>query len=480
MPPSQHLKGLAPLTFLDQTSARMYIVFHCAFEINDRRLAIESLRAGVNTLFSACPILAGAVVLEQNGLNKYRIVAGTDVPDEDGCPFLQVKEHDCSTSTILIPPWPQGGGVDHRPPSYGVSSESFAPLVSVAPDGQRQPVLRFQANIMTDGLVLTMSLHHFFADGTGAGLVLEALGECCRCAPSPSSFLSHAVDKANLSLVSKLAQEETHLRERVLNTRGLYSDNAHVPNCRDKTPNATDKTSPLPPPSVPRKFMFPADRIRHLKTACNNLLPDARVSSNDVLTALLATAMHDTMEPRGPPSTTLMMAVDLRRRLSPPRYDSYLGNMATFLHVPITRLSSPLDVITRAMGSNRMSSHELQQIAEVALRIRQGLPTINEQFICNLIESKRDPTLSDWAPPSPFNIFISSWRHMRPYHVNFGPALGHIDAFEMNPVPVNGTVVVMPPQRGDHPLFEVNIALSDTKQFDALYKKWLFGLDCPN
>ncbi|KAJ5515516.1 hypothetical protein N7527_007076 [Penicillium freii] len=213
---------------------------------------------------------------------------------------------------------------------------------------------------MSDGLVLTMTYHHSIFDGTGAGIVLEALGECCR-GPKPDE---------HFSLLSQLARDEVKLRQVLLDTRPV--GNLDIPNPRpmmantankngsDKVFESPDNACPLTP--ITRKFSFCPARLGRLKAHCNSLLPSPVLSSNDVLTTFLAIGIH---EARGipVPSGELVMVVNLRGRLHSLQLSSYLGNFVTALQVPLPPNGPPCEC--------EINHVDLQKVAQVALLIRQ-------------------------------------------------------------------------------------------------------------
>ncbi|OQD86447.1 hypothetical protein PENSOL_c087G07416 [Penicillium solitum] len=452
---------LLPLTPLDQTSTRVYITNHLSFRLTDPESGLAPLEDGVNRLFSALPMLAGTMVPHVDDESKYHVLPFIRESEEDS--FLRVAHHDLSISTAQISPWYPIPAEDLGNKPIVSWAESCACLRPIADDEQKLPMLRFQSNVMSDGLVLTMTYNHSIFDETGAGIILEALGECCR------------VPKTNehLSLLSQLARDEVKLRQVLLNTRPVgHSDisdpkpmtaNTASENGSEKVPESPDNA--CPPTPITRKFSFCPVRLGRLKAHCNSLLPSPILSSNDVLTALLAIGMH---EARGiAPSGVFMMAVNLRGRLHSLELSSYLGNVVTALQVPLppNRLSCECE----------MKHDDLQKVAQVASLIRQQVTSIDEQFVWQLIESKRVPDASAFTP-SPFLAVVSSWRHMKTHSVDFGPILGHIDTFEMDMPPFINSSVIMPQHMTKDPVWEVNITLANNSSFDTLVKSSLFYL----
>lgn len=454
---------LLPLTPLDQTSTRVYITNHLSFRLADPASGLAPLEDGVNQLFSALPMLAGTIVPHVDDESKYHVLPFIGESEEDS--FLRVAHHNRSISTVQILPWYSIPDEDQGNKPLVSWNESCVSLRSMADDEQKKPMLRFQANVMSDGLVLTMIYNHSVFDGTGAGIILEALGECCR---GPKT-------DEHLSLLSQLARDEVKLRQVLLDSRPVghldipdpkpTTANTASENVSEKVSESPDIASP--PTPITRKFSFCPIRLGRLKSHCNSLLPSPILSTNDVLTALLAIGMH---EARGipAPSGELMMAVNLRGRLHSLELSSYLGNLVTAVPVPLPPNSLSCEC--------EMKQDDLQKVAQVASLIRQQVTSIDEQFVWKLIESKRLPNASAYTP-SPFLVVVSSWRHMKTHSVDFGPILGHIDTFEMDMPPFINSSVIMPQHMTKDPVWEVNITLANNSSFDALVKSPLFHLE---
>ncbi|KAJ5405380.1 hypothetical protein N7465_006664 [Penicillium sp. CMV-2018d] len=411
-----------------------------------------------------CPPYAGwNVVPHVDDESKYQVLPFARESEEDS--LLRVAHHGHSMSTAQTPPWNPIPAEDLVNKPLISWAESCVSLRPIGDDEQKQPVLRFQANIMSDGLVLTMTYHHSIFDGTGAGIVLEALGDCCR-GPKPDE---------PLSLLSQLARDEVKLRQVLLDTRPV--GHLDMPNpmsmmAKTASENESDKVSEspdnaCPPTPITHKFSFCPVRLGRLKAHCDSLLPSPVLSSNDVLTALLAIGMH---EARGipAPSGELVMAVNLRGRVHSLQLASYLGSLVTALKVPLPPNRPPCEC--------EIKHDDLQKLAQVASLIRQQLTSIDEQAVWQLIESKRVPNASAFAP-SPFIVSVSSWRHMKTHSVDFGPILGHIDTFEMDMPPFINSCVIMPRHMTKDPVWEVNITLANNRSFDAIVKSSLFHLE---
>lgn len=98
-----------------------------------------------------------------------------------------------------------------------------------------------------------------------------------------------------------------------------------------------------------------------------------------------------------------------------------------------------------ACNRHEIDRDDLLWITHVAFRIRLGLNAINEEHIRGLIHYLHSQ--DDWEQigihfTDP--IFISSWRHLKVYELDFGPTIGHAEHFEMDVGTTDGVCVVMP------------------------------------
>lgn len=74
------------------------------------------------------------------------------------------------------------------------------------------PALRFQANVMLDGIILSFILHHQAFDGAGIMSILESLAVCCQ---NP---------RATLDLLSTTPAKEQATRQKI--SEAAFANNA--------------------------------------------------------------------------------------------------------------------------------------------------------------------------------------------------------------------------------------------------------------
>lgn len=439
------------LSPVDHSLPKVYIFKSLYFRGVDDTGSLSRLQDGIDRLISCLPFLSGEVV------------PCADIPDKVGvlqvqmpCPSLQeipmLLVKSCPNHT-----WP-AASTSERWRNTALLDQSYRPLPDFIPPSKPRPVLRFQANFLADGLMLCMGYNHSVFDGTGAGNILEMLADCCRA--NPNSILALPTN----------GDIESELRG-LLSSPGVAvanaSQEAYAINCAH--------TEVEPEPSSAMLYCWPfllsSEKIECLQEACNSLLPhivrlysgtqsslinqDTNwphiLSSNDVLTALLAVSIEKAREATGAlghMSRSLAMAVNLRERLKPmPRH--YLGNLVTTVwvshHRPAVKDLETMVLPVPACNRHEIDRDDLLWITHVAFRIRLGLNAINEEHIRGLIHYLHSQ--DDWEQigihfTDP--IFISSWRHLKVYELDFGPTIGHAEHFEMDVGTTDGVCVVMP------------------------------------
>ncbi|CAI7586969.1 unnamed protein product [Penicillium bialowiezense] len=413
------------LTPLDQIAPKLYLDWFLSFRRDDPLLALPTLQNGVATLFEKLPFLKA-----------------------------RVKHHDQSLSSGKVPTL---DSILNEQENGGRGS--FQSLLANMPLLSKNIALLFQANIMADGIVLQMRWNHCFMDATGAAAVVAALGECCR-----AFDLEEGQQQPS---IVPLLRKDSSLRETLLNL--AYPDSERRPQRHpiemdDASTEACGFLCDLPTKLRACKFSFSNSRIQRLKELCREFQPSRALSSNDVLTALLAISIHRTREISATPAE-LVMAVNLRGRFRPPQFESYLGNLVTIVKAPIPGEGPSTASHCRENG---IGHDEIQQIVHIGSHIRGRLESLDESYLSSWIQS--DPR--DLEGITADHIIFSSFRHLKVYQVDFGSILGHIEAFESLNPPANNTCVLLP-QAVESSLWQVNITMDlihlKTLQEDSLF-----------
>lgn len=325
---------------------------------------------------------------------------------------------------------------------------------------------------------MAMSFWHSVFDGTGAGVILEAVAECCK---STSEDLT-------TSLVQTIAKTHAELRKKVSNfpsecvTRLDHSVELGTPvfdpNISTEQWNAME--SALASTVETKRYTFSPEKVAKVKDICTQLMPQLRssewISSNDVITATLAICVDRALHPERADKTQsadFLMAVDLRNRVDPPLPETYLGNSIFPVHD---------DIYSEAMAGQTGDGADTLHLAQLALRIRTKLTSMDKTLMYSASAAVAD--YEDWTKveAGPAGIIVTSWRSLKVFSLDFGAGLGHIVDFEPGLTLVPGGCIFLPSRTsleksGSIPMWEVCITLkagdSQVLEKDPLFNRIL-------
>lgn len=424
------------------------------FNTPDTKTALQTLHDGVKRLVSHLPWLAGDVT--SGPQNRGYIVAPSG--PLEAVPMLHVKSFDRDDDPQTLP------------------INSYLPLPCFIPPSQRRPVVRFQANVFPNRIILVMSFLHFALDGTGAGVILRALAECCCNAKSAANATGMA------STTASVAENEISLRNQISSWPSRCNAPVSTQSLELATPffdpNITSEQWAAMEAAMSsvvrtRRFTFSAEKIALLKQTCSSeflprLSPSSGfVSSNDIVTAVLGIAVDRAQDPskaqrRNDESenesenenSRLTLTVDLRSRVQPPLPSTFVGNMNYPAYCEIQHL---------VQDSNKEEEADLLALTQLALQLRGKLSSMNESLAYSVSAAVAD--LEDWSKieSKPGNVVVTTWRHLDSYALDFGDGLGKIVDFEAGLSLIPGACIVLPAraQRGEAESvpWEVNITM---------------------
>ena len=453
------------LTALDHTIAQVNFSQFLCFRSSDPQGCLSCLERGIDNLVSCIPFLTGEITpCGDLGLK---------------CGLLQVQPSDIPIKDIAMLSTKRYPG-QFLPPNQCLKSSSpetaireipsldgsYYPLPTFIPDSELKPVLRFQANIMSDGILLGISFSHSVFDGTGAGKIIEMFAECCR-----SSSLQSINLPTNCATESKLRKAFSQLAFTHQSQHDHASDYGPIDPPTDSANEKPEITRSLIPALKTCPFVFSSEKITFLRDMCNDIIPlvarmhkvsqddsveigktswSRFVSSNDVLTSLIGLCIERARNKAGSISTEctgLAMSVDLRERLQPPLPEFYLGNA-----VKVIRTHTRLSCDDAASGVQSIScpalgKEQVFQLASIAFRIRSALESTDDSHIRSLISYlHKQPDWSEICLKAAGTV-VSSWRHLNVYNLDFGPKIGKIDNFEIEHGLFDGMSVILPAVR---------------------------------
>ncbi|QKX58841.1 uncharacterized protein TRUGW13939_05969 [Talaromyces rugulosus] len=439
MSPAPDILGLSPL---DHIPAKLFLPYILYFDTADPQTATHSIQKGIDKLISQLPWLAGDVILHsapEGPKNRMHIAPPRSSPSQEVPPMLQIKHFDRDEDFRTHP------------------VHCYLPLPTFIPALEQRPVIRFQANVFPSKIALAMSFWHSVFDGTGAGVILEAVAECCK---------TTANNEAETPMAQIIAKTHTELRNTV---------SAFASKCQVRLDHTVELGTPIFDPSISseqwnaiesaaasavetKRYTFSPEKVAEVKETCTRLLSQlqapssssssssssAWISSNDIITAMLVICVDRTLHPDRADKTKsadFLMAVDMRSRVHPPLPETYLGNSIFPVHDNIYFE----ETATSQTGQDDADADaDLLHLTQLALHIRTKLGQMDETVAYS--SSAAVAEYEDWAKieAKPAGIIVTSWRSLKTFSLDFGPGLGCIEDFEPGLALVPGGCILLP------------------------------------
>ena len=302
--------------------------------------------------------------------------------------------------------------------------------------GVQTPVIMVQANLVRDGMILVIALHHSCMDGLGFIAVTEIWAKFCR-----------GEDGAELLRDGTLTEQRImHGDEgsRLSDFPACFLQSSS-PRTGDTNANmAPNEVSSCPPDpratsSVPQQskevdsetFFFSGSKLKALKSKISASLHEttrhsngsqspAYISTNDALSAFIFACVTRARTPPEHAGSTQMipfvLPVSARRILDIPNPAGYMGNMIVVCHfdVPLCTVRS-----------------ELSSLAVIAQRIRKCLLEIDgdrgllKRWVgaIGTVEDTRRIT-SAFRVTKDYPFLITSWSNQKFDDIEWGPEVG--------------------------------------------------------
>ena len=444
---------LGPFDELPQL--RSNVTFLLGFPLSDTRNraeVVDCLQAATNTLVDSFPFLAGHITVSE--ASEHRLNASKYVPS-DHAHRLKIILNDVSEELPhyeeLVKAKFPAAMLDGSKVGQGHGFPDFTTGHTL------DPCFAVKANFVKGGLLLTFSLSHSIGDGTSMGQVMKMFATACR-----GDVISKAdVEAGNmnrpLSLPS-LRPGEIQLDHSDMTIKAAATDHK----------GHTDQNGQTAAPSMRwAYFSISNEKLIQLKDeALAGLSPDDKdllVSSNDAFTALIWRAMTLARLPHLDPNTgsTLLRAINCRRRLDPPLPDATLQN-----------------IITATYTTSSVEDFSKGSLGTLASKLRKDLMNINDHHVRSIathIRSTRDRNnIRFGANFSSNDVVVSSFTHLPIYNYDFGPLLGKPE-FIRRPTltPADGLLYLMP-KRSDSSI-DVGITMrEDDLERMHLDEKWAY------
>ncbi|RAK95023.1 O-acetyltransferase [Aspergillus ibericus CBS 121593] len=461
------------LSPVDHTVPKVYFTFYLSFFLDNPQAGVESIQKGLTTLVSRIPFLAKDVApcSDENHDNVHCIQPPSAA--SQFIPMLRIRYH-LNESVRVMTDTASCTAVEDLQ-----FSKRYAPLPTVMNPKESQPIIRFVANVMIDGVILGLSFNHMAADGTGIGEVLEILSRCCRNDYDPLSL-----HRLELQLRCQLSSPSIAGKQPLKNFSETYSKEGTF-HCLapDTWPTAiTSMASVL----NTFRFKFTSQKAKMLKDVCTSILSqtdDASskesphfLSCNDVLTALLTICLRQSQgaKLRDDEDFTVAFVANVRSRMDPPWPDHYIGVLLTMVLVAQSSMVNLVDeqkasIAARDLGIDK---DELVRITNLAANMRQKLLGVDDQYVRSLLAYMQQQR--DWSQMNikGGDVSYSSIRHLKVYDLDFGPSLGKITDFRLYFALLDDFCLLLPaaPGGGD---WDMQLSINPSHQ-QALMENGLF------
>ncbi|KNG89314.1 O-acetyltransferase [Aspergillus nomiae NRRL 13137] len=453
------------------------------FSLENSKEGISALEAGVSQLVSKLPFLGGNVVwtIDPDSGKGVGEVHPPTAATWSTYPMLCVRHHGGKYTPVSYER-PTGPGRCNTVSYDDIFREEFLPMPLDTVLAETHPVLRFQANVLEDGIILCASVHHNAIDGRGIYTVMEALAACCR---NPTNVqqnelaidpISEAVCRKRLSAAASPAPDAFVV---------LRGENCPIPAAPDRGPQAP----------ITRLLVLSGERVIQLRSMCNALVrdeargdaessevenPKLALSSHDIISALMwlcvlrSRARSDPQFPRQGKSH-FAFATDVRTLMSEDLWTTYIGNCV----IPAT-IESPFSIQDAVKSASATISSpgqfDLSLIARLALAVRSGFRSVGKTQVTDVISSigsRNEEMLSACAA----DFGISSMRHTGFYKLKFGPVLGRVAHADIPDPRMQNQAWVLPDRYVGHYArspWEIRIAL-EPMVMEYLLEDRLFG-----
>ncbi|KAJ5362388.1 Transferase [Penicillium brevicompactum] len=427
------------LTELDHTLPPLHVSGFLTFRLKEPIDAIPVLEAAVARLVHLLPFLGGNVASSTRIPGKKNVLE-VQPPSESFWsqhPMLVIKRHDLSidpgfSSSVVSPD--------------DISNETFLPI------GYEftgvDPVWRFQANVMLDGVIVSFSLNHQALDGAGAMCVIDAFAKCCQNPNSDAASLPTSPETqskfrkaiSGLANASQLTGAPDHS-----SPTEVASHSVDIDELNQNAHNA-----------VSRKLLLNAEKIKLLRKSCaEQAQPSdqgAPVSGNTIVTAILWICLiraqfgPDAAGPSPPDLSSVAMVSNFRSKIRPNLPMTYLGNTvglawSSFSVEQVLSSISHLNYDSRAAAY--MDPQYMKIVAAAANRLQDAVRSISERSVRDLVSEKN--AADDWAAqPTIADLHVSSLRHFNLYALDFGSLLGRTSDFDMPESRFAGLAWILP------------------------------------
>ncbi|KAE8139062.1 transferase family-domain-containing protein [Aspergillus pseudotamarii] len=428
------------LTPLDHTMPICYIAFFYAMVLDDPQQGVPVLEEGLRRLLKECPFLAGNMIRPSSKGSKAN-VREVQPPTPDSLhefPILRVAHHTNQYITKKV------HNPGERVSSDSLFNERYLPLPLSVATRELCPIIRWQANILQDGIFLAVCFHHSVFDAAGFYFIQDALARCCREHNCPT-------------LTIPLGRDLLEGRRRMVPDPMVSEAGGEAPAGDSQTLKVANFNSVEG--LVSRRLILQPASIEYLKGVCNAILHDQSqgqyLTSNDMISALLWLAIiraryesssHGaSVQDNQPTQSSLILITEIRRTLKPPLPFSYMGNgiIQSATTSPVQPALGSDVPNTFHPQSSDLTKGDVQLLVDLALKVHAAQSSVDNAYVKGIIQEKQRSI--DWSPTfKQGDITSTSIRRMGIYGLDFGTTLGRVVEFDSPDNRIDGTVCILP------------------------------------
>jgi hypothetical protein len=419
------------LTPLDHCVYAGHLFPAFVFQIENPSSAIPTLNLAVSRLMHLLPFLTGNITASTQLKGKENVLE-VQPPTQEFLreyPMLKIKHHDQSTAFATSGSYVKTGESNN---------ESFIPFPSHMAGESKSPIFRFQANIMSDGLILCFAFHHMAIDGIGVFNVAIALATCCR------------DSQAEIGSLPTSPLREQQSRQSILEIGSGAKNTPPAEVDLGEYEWDLDSSSDVEEP-ISKTIAIDASKVEQIKAQCQLLVEKNATSAKPSLTSnAIATALlwfcwirakyHGSDAGEKPTNTDsrILTVVELRDRTEPRLPSTYIGNalLGVETSARVQEIAPEITVDNKSSCVGHLHPHEIEQISSLAISLQNSAASVNSQYVRNVISNI--VSSDNWAStPPPAEMLISSLRPIKLYDIDFGPILGPLKdlCLEFNPFP---------------------------------------------
>ncbi|KAL4972983.1 transferase family-domain-containing protein [Aspergillus desertorum] len=434
------------LTAADYSLPMLYAGNAIFFRLDDPERGVPVLQEAIRQVTEHIPFLAGVVMPADGKCGTMEIRPAPNYDLAQPIPLCTLKQ----LTHLRLPSCLMPASGQAKPGTevyYDRNAGLVLAPIHVAALRDHPPVIRFQINVLADGIILNLFTNHMVIDGSGASLLVEAIAVCCRAGPAsqPSPDLAAAMDRemitrAFLASISP-ARAAAAARASGVDVEEMDVELLHDASLHDCV------------------FSLSTAKVNHLRQAAlqqwqgkyHSVSPP--VSADDIVTAILSLCFarfrNQSASAGSVVPFTVQRMVDVRRRLQPPIPNRYIGNCFVMLEQKL-ELSIP--------EANKTPESFTNLIGEIACALRSNLNKVDDRFVRDDMARHPIYTAAMSISEEP-DISVTSLRRLPIYEQDFGPVLGNVLHFQLIPYMNPERVCTLTPRRVSDETWEVSVTL---------------------